>query len=66
MGMESEVRVIHSYDTEGRRVRCGLTEQSNSTKHARDVTCVTCRGLLDGPRAEVPARAVAAVGPLEP
>jgi hypothetical protein len=44
-------RVIHSYDTERRRVLCGLTEQTNSTKHAGSVTCMTCRELLDRPPA---------------
>ncbi len=39
-------RVIHSYDTERHQVLCGLPEQSNSTKHAAAVTCVTCRELL--------------------
>ncbi len=58
-----EMRVIHSYDTEAHRVRCGVVELSNSTKHARGVTCVTCRGLLDRSRAEVALRADAGVGP---
>jgi LSD1 subclass zinc finger protein len=44
-GQKSE-RVIHSYDTVRHRVLCGLPEQSNSTKHAAGVTCVTCRELL--------------------
>lgn len=61
-----EARVIHSYDTSGRRVRCGLVEQSSSTKHARDVTCVTCRGLLDLPHAPVPVRSLAGFEPPEP
>jgi hypothetical protein len=39
-------RVIHSYDPERRQVLCGLTEQTNSTKHAAGVTCTTCRELL--------------------
>ena len=39
-------RVIHSYDTERRQVLCGLTEQTNSTKHAAGVTCVACLELL--------------------
>jgi hypothetical protein len=54
-----EVQIIHSYDTELRRVRCGQVEQSNSTKHSRDVTCVTCRSLLDHPLTQGPSRAVA-------
>lgn len=60
-----EARVIHSYDTQAHRVRCGVMEQSNSTKHARDVTCVTCRGLLDRSREEMPLRAVAGNGPFK-
>jgi hypothetical protein len=47
MGNQTGERVIHSYDTERRRVLCGLPEQTNSTKHAGSVTCVTCRELLD-------------------
>ncbi len=39
-------RVIHSYDTERRKVLCGSPEQTNSTKHAAGVTCVACRELL--------------------
>ena len=39
-------RVIHSYDTERHRVLCGVSEQTNSTKHAAAVTCMTCRELL--------------------
>ncbi len=65
MTTHPEVRVIHSYDTERHRVRCGLVEQSNSTKHARDVTCVTCRGLLDRPLSQMPLRAVAGADPFE-
>lgn len=66
MSTQPEVRVIHSYDTERRRVRCGLMQQSNSTKHARDVTCVTCRGLLDRSRAEMLVLAVAGIDPSRP
>jgi hypothetical protein len=53
--METRIseRVIHSYDTEHRRVLCGMPEQSNSTKHSRGVTCVTCRDLLGRARAGV-------------
>jgi hypothetical protein len=40
-------RVIHSYDVGRRQVLCGFPEQTNSTKHAADVTCMTCRELLD-------------------
>ncbi len=63
MSTVPERRVIHSYDTERRRVRCGWLEQSSSTKHARDVTCVICRGLLDGVAAPAPAPAAAGTDP---
>lgn len=39
-------RVIHSYDTARRQVRCGMPGQTNSTKHAAGVTCSACRELL--------------------
>jgi hypothetical protein len=45
--MESQKRIIHSYDTQRHQVLCGLPEQTNSTKHAAGVTCETCRELLD-------------------
>lgn len=54
MNVQSNERVIHSYDTERHRVRCGRSSQQDSTKHARDVTCVTCLGLLRAQQA-VPA-----------
>lgn len=47
MGNRTGERVIHSYDLGRRRVRCGFAEQTNSTKHAADVTCAACRELLD-------------------
>jgi hypothetical protein len=53
MKMNGNDRVIHSYNTEQRRVICGHTEQSNSTKHAREVTCESCRDLLDHSRPAV-------------
>jgi hypothetical protein len=31
-------------------VLCGIAEQTNSTKHGGDVTCPTCRELLDRAR----------------
>jgi hypothetical protein len=43
-------RVIHSYDPAQRQVLCGIAEQTNSTKHGGDVTCPTCRELLDRAR----------------
>jgi hypothetical protein len=55
MEAQSRERLIHSYDTERHQVLCGLTEQTNSTKHAAAVTCVTCRELLR--RAPLAARA---------
>ncbi len=50
MNVQANERVVHSYDTERRRVRCGRSSQQDSTKHARDVTCVTCLGLLSPPQ----------------
>jgi hypothetical protein len=46
MKRQRSERVIHSYDTERHHVLCGLPEQTNSTKHAAAVTCMTCRELL--------------------
>ncbi len=46
MERQNGERVIHSYDTERHQVLCGIPEQTNSTKHAAAVTCVTCRELL--------------------
>lgn len=43
--MEPQIRLIHWYDVEHRRVACGAVGQSNSTKHARSVTCTTCAAL---------------------
>jgi hypothetical protein len=40
---------IHSYDTQTRRIICGAPGQIGSTKHARDVTCDECLGLLGRP-----------------
>lgn len=47
MEQEQTRQLIHSYDTERHAVRCGEPQQTNSTKHARDVTCPTCRELLE-------------------
>jgi hypothetical protein len=47
MEHEQNRQLIHSYDTERHAVRCGEIQQTHSTKHARDVTCPTCRDLLD-------------------
>jgi hypothetical protein len=41
--MEAEIRLVHWYDTEHRRIACGARGQSNSTKHRRGVTCAACR-----------------------
>ncbi len=43
---EQDVEAIHSYDTERRRVRCGMPGVTRSTKHAAGVTCTACRELL--------------------
>jgi hypothetical protein len=46
MGNQNSERLIHSYDTERRRVLCGVAEQTSSTKHTAAVTCPTCREML--------------------
>jgi len=58
MERQKSERVIHSYDTERHQVLCGVPEQTNSTKHAAAVTCMTCRELLG--LAPVAARPVGA------
>ena len=58
MERQGSERVIHGYDTERHRVLCGVPEQTNSTKHAAAVTCMTCRELLSrAPRAAGPVGA---------
>ena len=49
--MDPRIRLVHLYDTEGHRIACGEPGQSNSTKHARGVTCSACLALLVKPRA---------------
>jgi hypothetical protein len=46
MGSRPGGQVVHSYDIARRRVLCGWTGQSSSTKHPAGVTCTTCRELL--------------------
>ncbi len=55
-------RVIHSYDTEHHRVVCGRSSQQDSTKHSRDVTCLTCLGLMSPSQGEPGAVQVRSVG----
>lgn len=59
---KTAARIIHSYDPERRRVLCGVTEQTNSTKHAASVTCPTCLQLLHARMAVQPEDAAAAHG----
>ncbi len=40
--METEIRLVHWYDTEHHRIACGAAGLSNSTKHVRGVTCSAC------------------------
>jgi len=49
--MEPEVRLVHWYDTERRRIACGAAGQSNSTKHVRGVTCTACLEFVASTRA---------------
>ncbi len=46
MQPEADVLVVHSYDTEHRRVRCGVRGGVRSTKHRSGVTCPACLRLL--------------------
>lgn len=47
MDATSNAAEIHYYDTEERRILCGLRGfDHRSTKHARGVTCQACVGLL--------------------
>ncbi len=41
-------RIIHAYDTQLRRIVCGIAGHTNSTKHTAGVTCPDCRAILDG------------------
>lgn len=52
--MEPQLRIVHWYDVEHRRIACGAPGQSNSTKHPRGVTCTACAALA----AALPAGAV--------
>ena len=52
-------RIVHSYDTETRRIRCGKPGLIGSTKHAREVTCEACLVLL-GRRSQVAAHVASA------
>jgi hypothetical protein len=49
--MEPEIRLVHWYDTDNHRIACGAAGQSNSTKHARGVTCDACLALVAEARA---------------
>lgn len=56
--MEPQLRLVHWYDTEGRRIACGAPGQSNSTKHARGVTCSACLALVAEARTATKVRRV--------
>jgi hypothetical protein len=63
MEAPESVRPIHSYDTQLRRILCGLhVAEHRSTKHARAVTCPACVEIL-GTKAEVAAQGADAPGP---
>ena len=47
-------QLVHSWDTERRRVRCGASGETRSTKHGAGVTCPACREAL-GAGAPAPA-----------
>lgn len=44
-----EGQLVHSWDTERRRVRCGASGETRSTKHGAGVTCPACREALGAP-----------------
>ncbi len=44
--MEVQTRLVHWYDTEGRRIACGVPGHGNSTKHRAGVTCSACLAIL--------------------
>jgi len=54
---QPQIRLVHWYHTDTHRIACGAPGQSNSTKHARGVTCRACLALLADARAaqHVPA-----------
>jgi hypothetical protein len=43
---QTQVRLVHWYDTATHRNACGAPGHSGSTKHAAGVTCSACRALL--------------------
>ena len=53
--MEAQIRLVHWYDTDRRRIACGAAGQSSSTKHVRGVTCRACLTLLAEARAAIHA-----------
>lgn len=64
MEAPESVRPIHSYDTQLRRILCGLQVSENrSTKHARAVTCPACVEILGARDAAAGPGADAAPGP---
>jgi hypothetical protein len=38
--------IVHSYDVYRHAIRCGVSGHSNSTKHAKAVTCSACLRIL--------------------
>jgi hypothetical protein len=48
--MDPQIRLVHWYDTERRRIACGAAGQSNSTKHVRGVTCTACLAVASEAR----------------
>lgn len=46
VNVEPQIRLVHWYDAEHHRVACGAPGPSNSTKHARGVTCSACLTLV--------------------
>ncbi len=48
--MDTQLRLVHWYDTAARRIACGAPGQSSATKHARRVTCPACVALVHAAR----------------
>jgi hypothetical protein len=47
MTKQTTDRLVHHWDTERRRIRCGAAgAEEHSTKHERGVTCSDCMALL--------------------
>lgn len=64
MDKQTSNRPVHYYDTERHQVPCGAgMADEHSTKHARNVTCEVCIGVLrEGEAEQAQGGSVAPVG----